>query len=90
MATKAWCTAVFVFLISLGLSACSEEVSLCKEAMNLRSDQLKVTDPTRKKFVDECRTRGFTYTPDQWKCIIKRLEQREAYDKAIGACAGSG
>ena len=90
MTTKAWCTAVLVLLISLGFSACSEEVSLCKEAMNIRSDQLKVTEPTRKKFLDECRSRGFTYTPDQWKCIIKRLEQREAYDKAIGACAGSG
>jgi len=90
MTTKAWCTVVLVLLISFGLSACSEEVSLCREAMNVRSDQLKVTDPTRNKFVGECRTRGFAYTPDQWKCIIKRLEQREAYDKAIGACAGSG
>ena len=90
MTIKAWRTVVLVLLISFGLSACSEEVSLCKEAMNVRSDQLKVTDPTRKKFLDECRNRGYTYTPDQWKCIIKRLEKREAYDKAIGACAGSG
>ena len=90
MTTKAWCTVVHALLISFVLSACSEEVSLCKEAMNVRSDQLKVTEPTRNKFLDECRSRGYTYTPDQWECIIKRLEQREDYDKAIGACAGSG
>lgn len=79
-----------ILFVSLGLSACSEEVSLCKEVMNLRSDQLKLTDVTRQKFVGECRTRGMAYTVEQWQCIRKKLEQREEYDKAIGACAGSG
>ncbi len=84
MTTKAWCTAVL--LISLGLSACSEQRSLCKEAMNMRSDQLKVADTTREKILDECRSRGTAYTTEQWECLITRMEQREAYDKAMATC----
>jgi hypothetical protein len=86
MTTNVWCTAVLVLLISLGLSACSEQASLCKEAMNLKSDQLKVTDTTRKKFLDQCRSKGMAYTTEQWECLITRMQQREAYDKAMATC----
>ena len=87
MTTNVWCTAVLVLLlISLGLSACSEQVSSCKKAMNLKSDQLKVTDTTRQKFLDQCRSKGMAFTTEQWECLITRMEQREAYEKAMAAC----
>ncbi len=86
MTTNVWCTAVLVLLISLGLSACSEQVSLCNKAMNLKSDQLKVTDTTRQKFLDQCRSKGRAYTTEQWECLITRMEQRETYEKAMAAC----
>ena len=86
MTTNVWCTAVLVLLISLGLSACSEQASLCKKAMNLKSDQLKVTDTTRQKFLDQCRSKGMAFTIEQWKCLITRMEQREAWEKAMAAC----
>jgi hypothetical protein len=86
MTTKVWRTAVHVLLISLGLSACSEQESLCKEAMKMRSDQLKVTDATRTKFLDQCRSRGMAYTTEQWECLITRMQQREAYEKAMATC----
>jgi hypothetical protein len=86
MTTKAGCTAVLVLLISLGLSACSEQASLCKKAMNLKSDQLKVTDTTRKKFLDQCRSKGMAFTTAQWECLITRMEQRETYEKAMATC----
>jgi hypothetical protein len=86
MTTNVWCTAVLVLLISLGLSGCSEQASLCEEATNMKADQLKVTGPTRKKFLDECRTQAMAFTTEQWKCLITRMEQREAFEKAMGTC----
>jgi hypothetical protein len=86
MTTKVWRTAVHVLLISLGLSACSEQESLCKEAMTMKSAQLKVTDATRARFLDQCRSGAIAYTIEQWQCLITRMKQREAYDKAMATC----
>ena len=86
MTTNIWRTAVLVLLISLGLSACSEQESLCEKATNMKADQLKVTGATRNRFLDECRSQAKTYTTEQWKCLIARMEQREAYEKAMATC----
>lgn len=63
-----------------------EQVSLCKEAMNMKSEQLKLTDTTRKRILEQWRSKGMAYTTQQWECLITRLEQREAYDKAMVTC----
>ena len=86
MTTNVWCTAVLLLLISLGLSACSEQESLCKKATNMKSYELKVTDATRQRFLDECRSKGMAYTTKQWECLITRMEQRETYEKAMATC----
>lgn len=63
-----------------------EQVSLCNEAMNMKSEQLKLTDTTRKRILEQWRSKGMAYTTQQWECLITRLEQREAYDKAMVTC----
>jgi hypothetical protein len=70
-----------------GLSACSEQKSLCKQAMELRATQLGASEGDRLKFVDNCRTRANAYPAEQWKCIVAKMEQGTAYDDATESCA---
>lgn len=74
-------------LVALGLSACSKEVSLCEEAMSLRSDQLGFADRDRQKFLDSCRTGGKVFSAHRWECTIAAMKKGAAYDQAMEQCA---
>ena len=68
---QAGCTAVLVLLISLGVSACSEQASLRKEAMNMKPDQLRVTDTTRKKFLPNAVAKGWHILPNNGNALLQ-------------------
>ena len=68
---QAGCAPVLVLLISLGLSACIEQASLRKEAMNMKSDQLRVTDTTRKKFLANAVAKGWHILPNNGNALLQ-------------------
>ncbi len=77
---------VLGLIIAVGLSACGEQVSLCKEAMGMRGNQLGVGDKDRQKFIDNCRMSGGVYTVDQWQCLIAAMKKGTAYEEATEQC----
>jgi hypothetical protein len=76
--------------IVLGLSSCSKQESLCKEAMGLRADQLAASDSDKERFVGNCRGSGTVYSVEQWECMITALKKGEAYEQATAQCAPRG
>jgi hypothetical protein len=77
-------------VLSIALSGCGlfepETVGLCKEAMNLTADQLKMTQPDRQKLMDGCKKAPKSHTAEQWKCIITAIKSGTASGEATSSC----
>jgi hypothetical protein len=77
-------------MLSFTLSGCGlfepETVGLCKEAMNLSADQLRMTPPDRQKLIGGCKKAPRSHTPDQWKCIIAAMKNGATIGEATSTC----
>lgn len=72
---------------SVALSACGEQQSLCRQAMEMRATELKASESDRAKFLENCRRRANAYPAEKWRCIVTHMEKGSAYDKAVETCA---
>jgi hypothetical protein len=76
---------------SLNLSGCSkvepdQSTALCKEAMELNANQLRVDKQQREKYIEGCTWAVTGHTPEQWQCVVAAMKQGKSYLKATDTC----
>jgi hypothetical protein len=62
---------------------------LCTEVMELNAKQLGSDEAETKRFVGACSGTS-QYTPADWQCVLKAMQQGDTYVKATDACFPKG